>query len=78
MICHATGRTPTRQHPRRKFVYLHTPSGPLWFWDMETCQTWVDQQSAEYQTLLAKHDPFDTPGLIPLSPRPTTESEATP
>jgi hypothetical protein len=74
MICHATGRKPTRQHPSRKFIYLHTPSGPLWFWDVPTCEAWIEEQSDSYKESLANHDPYDTPSLIAVSPRPAKEA----
>lgn len=76
MICHATGTTPSRQFPRRNFCYLHTPLGPLWFRNEQALRDWVDKLSPEASAALDGHDPYDTPGLIALSPRPT-ESEAT-
>ena len=66
MNCHATGESPSRQHPRRDFVYLHTPYGPLWFCNKEICTAWVDRLPQERKDELAKHDPMTTPGVLPV------------
>lgn len=65
MMCHYTGQTPSREYPRKNFVAVVTPLGPLWFRDKPTAEEWLEVLPKEAVAFL-RGEHMDTPGAIAL------------